>query len=220
MDSISRHLLCLDNPDMPILDLAHCHWWPLYLNLSFGPERLYLSICGWMFCAPGLFDEMKRNSPLSAFINPTCLGKEVPTMPGPRGGVVTQRISLLLLCSLPEMLAQISPHSSYPHTYTTGFGVCVKSVENTTCHLLKLMRVSWPTVILFTLTGRSFSCSTEEVWVLNRALVSWHKENQASTQADVLPKILQEIQEPLSMTNFRNENAVIAKKAFGEMCQC
>lgn len=86
----SRHLLCLDNLDMPILDLAHCHRRPLCLNISPGQERLYLSTRGEMFCAPGLFDEMKRNSLLSAFISLTCLGREMPTLSVPRGGVVTQ----------------------------------------------------------------------------------------------------------------------------------
>lgn len=79
MDSISRHLLRLDNLDTPILDL------PLPEYLSW-PRNTTLQLTWGSFCfAPRSFDEIREeNSPLAAFINltrlsgrsPCCLGLE------------------------------------------------------------------------------------------------------------------------------------------------
>lgn len=151
-----------------------------------------------MFCASGLFDEMKRNSLLSAFISPTCLGREVPTLSGPGGAVVMR-----------SFLFSFSFLSRNTHTNPTTLQQCphfhnrlrlsvwkLKSVENTTCHLSKLMHVSWPAVILFP-HWHKFLLQHRGGLGLSWPLYLGKKE----TKHRHLPKILSEIRRSLTETN-------------------
>ncbi len=79
-----------------------------------------------MIYALGLFDKMKRNSRLLAFLSLTCLRREVPTLSEPRRSVVTQFPFVL------QVLVQkysISTHCSYPLTYTKDFAFLCENAE-------------------------------------------------------------------------------------------